>query len=280
MALFGFRKRRSSRVIPLRPASPFWSALAEPLANRSVWLRVGMCFRRLVDSVDLLGSVATAVSLPHRRFCGSRNRGTRRLSTGRLVQNRSSPIGRGGATPHVFRNDPNSAQPVAGKACEPISAKSPRQRSWATYRVTTRIAFGLTEGNRGERGQSEESIRPTMIFAALRRIVGDRPGLAGNRIDEIVSEFANFIAPLKNRGLADVNEFTLNKIERDQSLAIVTGAGNAPQQIVFPADVQLSELLKPTGTLGKSWMNYPLLNSQSARVRALAGVAAGGDTQL
>ena len=69
------------------------------------------------------------------------------------------------------------------------------------------------------------------------------------------------IAPLKNRGLADVNEFTLNKIGDDQSLAIITGSGSSPQQIVFPADVQLSELLKPTGALGKAWAELPLLNA-------------------
>ena len=92
--------------------------------------------------------------------------------------------------------------------------------------------------------------------------------LPGNRIDDIVNEFTNLIAPLKSRGLADVNEFTLNKIGDDQSLAIVTGT--APQQIVFPADVQLSELLKPTGALGKAWPQYRLAQRQPAAVRALA----------
>ncbi len=162
-------------------------------------------------------------------------------------------------TPHVFRNDPKPLTLLPAKLQanlrEIVEAKS-----LGDVLPTTRDAFGLTQDSRGGPA-NPKGLPPNDDFLALRHIVTDKADAPGNRIDDIVGEFTNLIAPLKNRGLADVNEFTLNKIRADQSLAIITGPGNAMQQIVFPADVQLSELLKPTGTLGKSWPQYPLLNA-------------------
>jgi cyclic-di-AMP phosphodiesterase PgpH len=163
------------------------------------------------------------------------------------------------ATPHVFRNDPTPLDVLPAKLRASLREIA-EAKTLGEVSGVTRIAFGLTQESQGGPA-NPKGVAPNDEFAALRRTIGDRPGLAGNRIDEIAGEFGNFIAPLKNRGLADVNEFTLNKIERDQSLAIVTGGGTSPQQIVFPADVQLSELLKPAGTLGKAWANYPLLKT-------------------
>jgi putative nucleotidyltransferase with HDIG domain len=259
MALFGLRKRRTSRVIPLRPASSFWGALAQPLANRSILLRAGTFVLALTVLVVCLE--AWRPPFPY-RIGDFADHGIVARVDFRRVDFFATDRARSNAeaaTPHVFRNDP-----------KPLTLLPPKLRAnlreiaeaKTVNEVTpsTRAAFGLTQDSRGGPA-NPQGLPPNEDFAVLRRIVTDRFDAPGGRIDEIVNEFTKLIEPLKNRGLADVNEFTLNKIERDQSLAIITGAGNAPQQIVFPADVQLSELLKPTGALGKSWPNFSLLNA-------------------
>src|SRR3984885_6963798 len=43
MPVFGFRKKRFSRVLPLKPTGTLVDAIRQPVANRSLWLRLGMC---------------------------------------------------------------------------------------------------------------------------------------------------------------------------------------------------------------------------------------------
>ena len=134
------------------------------------------------------------------------------------------------ATPHVFRNDP-----------KPLTLLPPKLRAnlreiaeaKTVNEVTpsTRAAFGLTQDSRGGPA-NPQGLPPNEDFAVLRRIVTDRFDAPGGRIDEIVNEFTKLIEPLKNRGLADVNEFTLNKIERDQSLAIQVNLVAAPRKLI------------------------------------------------
>lgn len=262
MAIFGFRKRRPSRVIPLKPASSFWAAFTQPLANRAVWLRVGMCALALTALVVCLEAWRSPFPYrigdfaDHGIVARVDFRRTDWFKTDRVQSDAEAQ------TPHVFRNDPKPLTLLPAKLQANL-----REIADANGDVvpTTRVAFGLTQDSRGGPA-NPKGLPPSDEFAALRHIVTDKADAPGNRIDDIVAEFTNLIAPLKNRGLADVNEFTLNKIRPDQSLAIVTGPGNTGpgspvQQIVFPADVQLSELLKQTGTLGKSWPQFPLLNA-------------------
>ncbi len=259
MALFGFRKRRPSRVIPLKPASSFWGAFRQPFANRAVWLRVGMCALALTALVICLE--AWRSPFPY-RIGDFADHGIvarvdfRRIDWFKTDRARSDAEAQ---TPHVFRNDPKPLTLLPAKLQANLREIA-EAKSLGDVLPTTRVAFGLTQDRRGGPA-NPKGLPANEDFLALRKIVTDKADAPGNRIDDIVNEFTNFIAPLKNRGLADVNEFTLNKIRADQSLAIATGPGNAAQQIVFPADVQLSELLKQTGTLGKSWSQYPLLNA-------------------
>ena len=106
MALFGFRKRRPSRVIPLKPASSFWRAFTQPLANRAVWLRVGMCALALTALVICLE--AWRPPFPY-RIGDFADHGIvarvdfRRIDWFKTDRARSDAEAQ---TPHVFRNDP------------------------------------------------------------------------------------------------------------------------------------------------------------------------------
>lgn len=262
MALFGFRKKRTTRVIPLKPVSSFWRPLAQPFANRAIWLRLGMCFVALAALVICVES--WRAPFPY-RIGDFADHGIVSRVDFRRVDRFNSERAKADAeaqTPHIFRNDPKPLTLLPPKLRanlgEIVAAKSLNDLP-----TTTRDAFGLTPEGRG--GPANPKGLPLDAeFAALKQALTDTVGKPGNRVEDVVSEFEKFIAPLKLRGLADVSAFTINKIRADQNLAIMTGAGNgdaaASPEIVFPADVQLSELLKETGTLGKTWPQFPRLN--------------------
>ena len=162
-------------------------------------------------------------------------------------------------TPSIFRNDPKPLTLLPAKLRANLREIA-ETKTLKDVAPTTRGDFGLTSEGRGGPA-NPAGLPPEAEFSLLRGILTDKPTVPGNRIDDVIAEFQRFIAPLRICGLADVNEFTLNKIRSDQNLAIITGPGDAPAAIVFPADVQLSELLKETGTLGKSWPQFSRLNA-------------------
>jgi putative nucleotidyltransferase with HDIG domain len=258
MALFGFRKRRSSRVIPLKPASSFWGAFKQPLANRSVWLRVGMCVVALAVLVICLE--AWRSPFPY-RLGDFADHGIvarvdfRRIDAFKTDRARADAEAQ---TPHIFRNDPKPLSLLPAKLRANLREIA-EAKSLNDVSPTTQNAFGLTPESRGGPA-NPKGLPPTDEFATLRHVLTDKPDAPGNRIDDVVAEFTKLTAPLKNRGLADVSEFILNKIQADQSLAIITGPDKT-QEIVFPADVQLTELLKENGALGKLWPQFPRLNA-------------------
>ena len=256
MPIFGFRKRRSSRTIPLKPSSSFRGAFTRSLADRGVWLKLGMCGVALAILVICLE--AWRPTFPY-RLGDFVDHGIvarvdfRRIDVFKRDRARSDAEAQ---TPHIFRNDPQPLTLLPARLRANLREIA-EAKSLGDVSAATRNAFGLTQESRG--GPANPTGRPLSDeFASLRRIATDKPDAPGNRIDDVVAEFTRLTAPLKSRGLADVNEFTLNKV---QSLAIVTGAENSLPEIVLPVDVQLTELLKPTGTLGKRWAEFPRLNA-------------------
>lgn len=126
----------------------------------------------------------------------------------------------------------------------------------------TRAAFGL---NAVEAAVQFDDPMPNEVrrdFARLKAAVAREDGTAGNRIDVLIDEFRNFIQPLYRIGLADPAELTrIDKLRPDSTLQILPeGNDDAEPQIVSPIDVQLPDLLRSTGLLGKTWQQrYPEL---------------------
>ena len=251
MPVFGFRKKRFSRVLPLKPAGSFLDAIRQPVANRSVWLRLGMCGVALAALVICLRAWQSPVPVSDRRFYRSRDHRPRRFQTGRPLQHRPGP-GR--------RRGPNAAHlPQRSRAAAALAGQAARQSARDRRRQVAQGCFGKdagrirTDGRRA--GWSCQSARPAARrgichpASACSRPESGRPEIRSNR-----SSKSSKTSPRSCgcAGLADVDQFAAHKIGGDQSLAIVPAKSEvpsdvSPQEIVFPADVQLSELLKESG---------------------------------
>ena len=215
MALFGFRKRRPSRVTPAQTGEfVLGSAVSQPLANRSVWLRVGMCGAgawRPCRSAWRRGGPRFPIASATLPITGSWPASISAGSTG------SRPTVRGPTPRRRLRT--SSATIPKSLALLPAKLRANLREIADAKSLGRRFAddprrLRTDAGRPGRAGQSRRGCLRTTNFRRLRRIVTDKADAPGNRIDDIVDEFTNLIAPLKNRGLADVNEFTLNKIRR------------------------------------------------------------------
>src|SRR5271156_1500173 len=106
MALFGLRKKRSSRVIPLKPASSFWGSLTQSFDNRSLWLRLAMCAVALTALVICLEAWRSPFPYRIGDFADHGIVGRvdfHRIDRFKTDQARADAEAQ---TPYVFRNDP------------------------------------------------------------------------------------------------------------------------------------------------------------------------------
>ena len=96
-------------------------------------------------------------------------------------------------------------------------------------------------------------------WRSLRETIGPQ-ATAERKIDELTAEFTQFISPIKQVGIVDVNELSrpLQRIRLDDEIQVVTSDPNAPPKRLA-ADAVLDELLKATGTLGSQWKSFPTL---------------------
>jgi cyclic-di-AMP phosphodiesterase PgpH len=262
MAVFGFRKKRSSRVLPLKPAGSFLDAVRQPVANRAVWLRLGLCALALAALVICLRAWQSPFPyrigdfVDHGIIARVDFKRVDRFNTDRAKADAEAQ------TPHIFRNDPEPLMLLSGRLRANLREVA-ESKSLKDVSAKTRDAFGLTAEGRGGPA-NPRGLPPEEEFAILRLILTAKAKAAGSQIDGVVKEFEDFTAILRVRGLADVD--AAHRIGGDQSLAIVPAKSEAPievspQELVFPADVQLSELLKETGVLGQSWSKFARLNA-------------------
>ena len=164
-------------------------------------------------------------------------------------------------TPHVFRNDPKPLTLLPARFRANLREIA-NAKSLTDVSPTTRIAFGLTQDSRGGRA-NPNGLSAAEEFQILHRIVTDKAEAADNRIDDLVKEFSSLIAPIENRGLADVNEFTLNKIRPDQSLAISTVPAALRSRLSFRRRAAL-RTLETDRMLGRAWRQCPLWTRTAA----------------
>src|SRR5690606_16634398 len=68
-----------------------------------------------------------------------------------------------------------------------------------------------------------------------------------------------FVQPLDRSGVIDADDLARNRIRLEDKILVLTD-GDRKETIVSPADVQLSEMIKDAGLLGKAWSSLPNLN--------------------
>jgi putative nucleotidyltransferase with HDIG domain len=173
-----------------------------------------------------------------------------RAETDRMIADAEARV------PNFFQHDPEPLEELPARLRSALGevAQAP---SLEELSPETRAAFGLTLGD-----HIQNSDKVGQEFAALKAAVSKEEGTTGNRIDDLIAEFEQFIAPLERHGLADPNELNdLLKHDLRANRPVVVISKNSPQTpyTIAQNDVRLSELLKETGLLGKSWQRFPEL---------------------
>ena len=137
--------------------------------------------------------------------------------------------------------------------------------------ITARIKFQQFNDFETQRARQERVDQVPFIFEHnpkpllrlpddLKRHLNDvGEGSTGNRINELVDDFKQFLQPLEQCGVIDPDDLSGNNIRSGSAIAIVSPARGKPATIVAAEDVQLAVLLKDTGKLGEKWDDYPKL---------------------
>lgn len=256
MALFGQKKKKSSRAAALPPPASLMRRLNERLRDRRVLLRLSLCALALAGMVVAVRG--WTAPFPYRIGEIAENGITAKVDFQRIDRAETDRAKAEAETrvPFVFRHDP---EPLDALPAELRSALGEVAQADSAEHLAPRIraAFGLTIA---EAAGTAESVRQD--FATLKAAISKEEGTAGNRIDDLIAEFEQFVAPLAGLGLADPNELQRladNDVRPDRPVAIVPVHKSNKRHVVTPAQVILGESLKDTGLIGKTWQRFPEL---------------------
>lgn len=260
MALFGSRRRRASRVVPLRRDATLRGWIAENLRNRTVTVRLLVC-------AVTIAALAVAVEgwkppFPY-RLSDVAVHGISARTDFQLVQSVLTDQARAEAeqqAPYVFVHDPEPLRLLPARLRSDLGQVA-QAKSLEELSAETRAAFGFTPPTDAGENQKEIAANLNQEFITLKANIGMEDGTVGNRIDDVVAEFELFIAPLKKHGVVRADDLATNDIRPGRVIAIVPVDGGVKEEVVSLAEVQLSEVLKDTGPVGKAWPQYPDLQT-------------------
>ncbi|MEX2286928.1 MAG: HDIG domain-containing metalloprotein [Planctomycetaceae bacterium] len=254
MALFGSKKRRTSRTVALRPATSLWGRLEDVVHNRRLLLRLGICLAAVVSLVAIVEGWKS--SFPYRLGDVVEHGLIATVDferVNRAETDRAKAEAKARVAP-IFRNDPAPFELLPRKLRTALNDVA-QAATLDMLRPETRAAFGLT----GAEATDAAENKPDIIgryFATLKAAISREEGTTGNRIDDLIVEFSLLIEPIRRNGLADLNELTEFQPRPDRPIGIVAEAASGPVRIVSRADVVLPELLGETGLVGKSWEQF------------------------
>lgn len=153
--------------------------------------------------------------------------------------------------PLIFRHDPQSLARLPqelragllqiGQA-ETLQKLPPEVRS----------AFGLSAAaSPAVPGGPVSGLDREEAFKLLKKIAGDE-----HAVRDVVAAFAEFIQPIQDKGIIRPDRLPSDMRARD-SVTVVSPEGR--QEIVPTTDIQIAQLLAPTGLLHARWEKYPVL---------------------
>lgn len=121
-----------------------------------------------------------------------------------------------------------------------------------------RSAFGFADEAAGK-ALPEPQLRD---WQNLRMAIGPRD-MAERAIDEIVGEFSQFIAPLRETGVLDPAELSRRDLTAEHPISVRSSEADADPlktpAVFNAADALLSENLKVGGRLARQWNQFPTL---------------------
>ncbi len=249
MSIFATRRGRGSRGVALRVSSNPTQELWARLKDRSVLLRLFVC---LAAIGGLIVSVqAWKQPIPF-RLEQKPPHGVAAQIDFKLIDRPRTTRARERAAeqqPFIFTHDPQPLQrlPDELKTSLVQLAQAP---VLAQATIESRTEFGLLpQTQRSPATGAAPS--PDDLFAKLKEVAAD-----DMRLREAIASFTKFIEPLKKTGLVRPEHFPAEMNLADP-VAIVS-AGQT-RELVAIDEIQLPQLLAPTGALFARWGEFPVL---------------------
>lgn len=262
MPLFASRKTRTAKAKELRPTSIVTEKLEQTLKNRGILARLLLCAFALV----LMTAVVEGWRAPFPYRLGQRvNHGVTaradfkqidRYETNRAAAEAAKKI------PFIFTRDKTTVAVLSAKLRRHLSEIAEAEDvNNLSSEAKKAFKLELVEGANAEK--SKKTIQQE--FGTLQAAVSVGAG-AGNQIEIICNDFQEFIKPLFLTGVADPQELTRNSIRKD-SAVLISDDSKQKERALTASDILLSELLKDTGAIGKTWVDYPKLSAIRAQLK-------------
>lgn len=260
------RGRVSKSVASRRPES-FWERAHRYLSDRGVQLRLGTCLLTLLLLLVTLQS--WRVPFPYRQGDYSAH-GIASKTTFERIDVEETERARQSAedaVPFVFRHDPDRIESLPTELRASLGEVA-QSKSLDQLSDGTRQDFGLTVDS-----QKASPFRATLEFYKAKNvqdrfdklraeIVGPDMAMAQQRIDKMVEEFSQLIAPIKETGIVDPVDIQREGIGVKRRILIVDGDQTSSGYTVLLPQVRLNDQLNEAGQVGKSWANYESLGPE------------------
>lgn len=262
MRIFPARKTRSTRIVSLKTSS--WAArLRGRLSHGDVSLRLAICLLFLTFLV--FGIAGWRSPFPHRLGDDAPNGILAQIDFDRVNLRKTdlAQLERETRVPLVFRHTPEGAEQLRDlpfdlrkHLFEIVSVSK-----FSELSAETRAAFGWVSGVTS----TFESPSPGFEAAwrQLREAIGPLK-TAERKIDELIGEFTQFTAPLRQTGVLDPAEVARQELRLEAEISVVSKDDESRIQTFKVADLLLNEMLKSTGNLGGQWKSFTELKPQQA----------------
>ncbi len=273
MPLFGHKKTRTTLAATIGASSTFSGRLDQTLHNRSVLLRLFLCLIAMIGLVIAVEGWKT----PFRYRLGDHPAegilakvDFKQLNRFETDQARSDAEDR---VALIFLHDPESLQSLSLNLTSDLKAVADSE-SLDSLPTGVRAAFGLLPPDQPAAGatagvekqppvdesQNQYLVLKQAVTPAAKAASDDTTTTSEDAVidpvQDIVADFAQFIAPLSQHGIIDPNDIAANKIRPEQKIAVVVPESAGAQIELLLADVQLSDQLRDSGKLGATWSEY------------------------
>ncbi len=259
MIFFSPRRHRPQRLSVHKIRMSLSGRLSEQLSRTDVSLRLAICFVVLASLVVALQS--WQAPFPYRLGDSFPNGILARIDFSRINPGKTdvARIEREGRVPPAFRIVPEGAERLRDLAIDLRRhlLELVDVNRFADLSAETRAAFGWIAP--GPTAVEQITVKSEDEWKTIRDLIGPR-NVSRKKIDELIEEFSQFIAPVKKIGILDLAELSkpLQKIRLEDEISIATAETDQPV-IRLAADALLEELLKATGGLGSQWKTFPSL---------------------
>ncbi len=269
--MFGFGQKRSrvSKASAPRPRRTTIAMAWDAVRDREILLRLGLCLVAIFALLMVLQG--WRAPFPYRIGQYTEHGIAARANFEELnVEETNRKRGEAERkVPLVFQHDAQPLHSLADQLRADLG-KLTAADSLDRLDESTRSAFGLTPwGSRTasltlrEAGLSSYELQtPAEVeerFQTLRsELIAAGMESAQHRIDDIVGDFAQFIAPLSRTGIVDPEEVRDERVTSDRMVRIVSSGGIPTVERLW-SQVRLPEQLNDAGELGKTWLSYPSL---------------------